>query len=606
MRSARVFAWVLTPVVALVTVCAFLPSLSGEFLNWDDGVGLVSNEAYRGLGWTQLKWMFTNVRLGHYMPLTWLTFGINYVAGGMYPWGYHLVNVLLHGANAALMFLIAIHVFRAVEAAGGTPVGSLDPAGRNHGGHLAAIAAGAALAALTFGLHPQRVEPVAWVTGRPTLLSGFFYFVALLAYLGATAPHRATPGKRWKAVSLAAFVAAVLSHPLAMSLPLTLLLLDAYPLRRTRLSWRQLLREKTPYVLVALIAAGLAMLARQQGVLWTAIASRDMETRLVSVGQSLWLYPATFIWPVALSPLYELPRRAELLNPRFLLPLLGSIVTLLVLVRYRRHFPGGLIAWIHMAVVVAPVSGLIHSGIQLGADRYAYQADIGFALLVGYGLTWALMLYGEGRLRRSIACAIAGTAIFVVVALGLGTWTYSGLWGDSETLWRWAVEVDGDCAVCNLNLSEAIVSAAAKQIPSAVAARAGEAEAYARKALALRPDLSDAHFNLGTVLAAQQRYDEAEVPLRAYVDRVPWDPAGPERLGLLRIAQGRHAEAVPFLRQAVALDPGSTMRRRHVEDVLRGQADLLERAGRHSEATRLREELTRLGTVEGGGRASSP
>ena len=609
MTSTRLIGWMLPPMVALVTVGVFMPSLSGEFLNWDDGVGLVSNEAYRGLGPAQLRWMFTNTRLGHYMPLTWLTFGINYVVGGMDPRGYHLVNILLHGTSTALLFLIARHVFTAVQRAGGSTVGGSTVGGGavgDDGGHLAAVMAGATLAALTFGVHPQRVEPVAWITGRPMLLSGLFYLLALHAYLVAGASHPATAGRRWRTISLTAFIAAVLSHPLAMSLPLTLFLLEVYPLGRPGHSWRSRLRDKIPYVFVALIGAGLAVLARQQGVLWTPAASRDLETRIVSFGQSLWLYPVTFVWPIGLSPLYELPRHAELLNLRSLLPFLGSIVILLVLVRYRRPFPGGLGSWLHMAVVVAPVSGLVHSGIQLGADRYAYLADLGFVLLVGYGLTWALILCGEGRIRRSLGGAITGTALFAVVVLGVGTWSYGALWRDSESLWRWAVEVDGECAVCNLNLSEAIVSAAARHGPGAVAARASEAEVHARKALALRPDLSDAYFNLGTVLAAQQRYDEAEIPLRAYVDRVPSDPAGPERLGLLRIAQGRHAEAVPFLRQAVAMDPRATVRRHHIENVLREQADILERAGRPSDAARFLEELTHLEAVRSGRRAASP
>ncbi len=602
MRSSRVPAWILPPLIALVAMSAFLPTLRGEFLNWDDGVGLVTNEAYRGLGPKQLSWMFTNTRLGHYMPLTWLTFGVNYVLGGMNPWGYHLVNVLLHGANVALLFLIAIRVFAAARISSGT-TDSESTAGE---GRISLIVAGGALAALTFGLHPQRVEPVAWVTGRPALLSGFFYLVAVLSYLRAVAPEATTPWRGWRAVSVAAFIAAVLSHPLAMTLPLSLLVLDVYPLRRHRPLGARLLAEKIPYALVALSAAGLAILARQQGVIWTEAVSRDPQTRLVFVGQSLWLYPATFVWPVGLSPLYELPARAIVLNLRSLLPLVVSVVALLLLIRFRRRFPGGLAAWINMAIVVAPVSGLVHSGIQLGADRYSYQADLGFALLVGYGLTWALVLGEEGRLRSLIVQAIAGTGVFIIVALALSTWVYSGLWQDSETLWRWAVEIDGDCAVCNMNLSEAIVAGAARQGPERVPARAGEAEAYARRALALRPDLTDAYFNLGTVLAAQQRYDEAEVPLRAYVERAPWDPAGPGRLGLLRIAQGRPAEAVPYLRRALAMDPRSAALRRELADALREQAGQLERSGHHVEATALLEEAARLGDEAGPRRSSSP
>ncbi len=599
MRSTRV----LPLLVAVASMIPFLPSLSGEFLNWDDGVGLVTNEAYRGLGWRHLVWMFTNTRLGHYMPLTWLTFGINYVLGGMQPWGYHLINVLLHGANAALLLLVAIPVLGAVRSGAFSSSGSRDATAD---GPTLAVIAGATLAALTFGLHPQRVEPVAWVTGRPALLSTLFYLIAVLGYLRTLGPAPSPSSRSWRLISLIAFVEAVLSHPLAMTLPLTLLILDVYPFRRHRTHGWGLVAQKIPYALIALGAAVLAALARHRGVMWTEAAARDLPSRLASAGQSLWFYPASFVWPIGLSPLYEMPRKASLLDPRFLLPWIGALATLLVLVALRRRFPGGLAAWIHMAVVVAPVSGIVHTGIQLGADRYAYQADLGFALLVGYGLTWALLLREQGRLRPMIARAIIGTATFVVVALGLSTWVYAGLWQDSETLWRWAVEIDGDCAVCNVNLSEAIVAGAARQGVEGVPARAAEAEGYARRALTLRPDLADAYFNLGTVLAAQRRYDEAEVALRSYVERAPWDPAGPGRLGLLRMVQGRPAEAVPFFRRALAMDPAAPMLRQQLADALREQAGQLERSGHASEATPLLEETTRLGAGAAGSFPRAP
>jgi hypothetical protein len=368
---------------------------------------------------------------------------------------------------------------------------------------------------------------------------------------------------------------------------------DIYPLRRRR-PWRELLREKLPYATVACVAAVLAVLARQRGVLWMPDAARDLESRILFTAESLWLYPATFVWPSGLSPLYELPERATLASARFLLALLGVAVTVAILYVARRRFPGGLAAWIHMAIVVAPVSGLIHSGIQLGADRYSYLADLGFTLLVGYGLTWTLLARDAGRLTPRMARLVGGFAIVLVGALAAGSFGYGATWQDSESLWRWAIDVDPECANCHVHLSEAIITGAARSRPEAVSARAGEAEEQARRALALRPDLADAYFNLGTVLAAQQRYDEADVALRAYIERAPWDPAGPWRLGLLRLVQSKPVEALPLFRVALDLSGGSPVFRGQVDTVLREQATHLERTGRHAEATTLLEERARL------------
>ena len=283
MRANRVTVSTLTWLVALAATALFVPSLSGEFLNWDDTVGLVRNEAYRGLGWPQIRWDFTNTYVGHYMPLTWLSFGVSYVVASMEPPGYHAVNVLLHGVNAAVFLLIAV---RLLGAAAGRRCDSDPRAGAADRHPAPAVVAGATLAALLFAVHPQRVEPVAWITGRSTVLSGFFYLVAVLGYLRATEGGPA----RWKwagAGSVGAFVAAVLAHPIAMTLPVSLLVLDVYPLRRRR-PWPDLLREKAPYAAVACVAGVLAVLARQRGVLWTPDASRDLGSRILFAAESLW------------------------------------------------------------------------------------------------------------------------------------------------------------------------------------------------------------------------------------------------------------------------------------------------------------------------------
>jgi hypothetical protein len=109
----------LVPVaVGLLVAAPFLPALEGSFLNWDDNVNFLDNQAYRGLGAAQIRWAFTSVLFGHYIPLTRLTWSANYALGGLHPWGYHLVNVLLHAANAALVYLVARRLLAAARAAG--------------------------------------------------------------------------------------------------------------------------------------------------------------------------------------------------------------------------------------------------------------------------------------------------------------------------------------------------------------------------------------------------------------------------------------------------------------------------------------------------------
>ena len=511
--------------MVLVTCVAFWPALPGAFV-WDDDINLVTNLRFRGFEAGQLRWMFTNTLMGHYMPFTWLTFALDHVLGRMDPWGYHLTSLLLHAANAVLVYLVAR---RLLTAALGT---------------TADTRAGAALAALLFALHPQRVESVAWISDRATLLCGTFYLLSVLAYLRAAG---AADGRRrmgWGAASLAAFAAALLSKGMAMSLPITLLILDAYPLRRWRAEWPRVLVEKLPYCALSLVGAVVAAWARSQGSEFTDYTGYGIASRIGLFAYSVCFYPLKLVWPADLSPLYEVPVQVSLLDPRFLVPLVALLAITGVLLGLRRRAPGALAAWAHSAVFVAPVSGVLHSGVQMVADRYSYLAQLGFVLLAGYGLVRLLALRRAGRVRRRAAMMAFGGIALAIGALAVLTWSQSYVWRDPETLWRWAVELDPLCSRCHNNLGVALMHH--RPDPEGLS----EAEAHLRQAVALRPTYALGHLNLGSVALLRGRYPEAEAALRSYLRRQPDAPEGAERLAVLLLLQGRTDEAIPLLRRA--------------------------------------------------------
>src|SRR5439155_18852112 len=201
-------------VIAHLVLVAFSPALRAGFVLWDDDAYFLHNPYYRGLGPAQLRWMIPDMSV-HYMPLTWLTHGLDYVLWGMRPAGYHAVNVGLH----ALAAVIAYFVARRVLAAAVGPV------------QAGALRAGAAVAALIFAVHPLRVESVAWITERRDVLCGVFFLLAVLCYLHAHDSGARRPiGWYGSAVVLAAL--ALLSKAMAVTLPVLLLVLDVYPLRR--------------------------------------------------------------------------------------------------------------------------------------------------------------------------------------------------------------------------------------------------------------------------------------------------------------------------------------------------------------------------------------
>ena len=563
--------------IALLTTAVFLPALGGSFLNWDDNVNFLGNPFYRGLGPEQIRWAFTSILFGHYIPLTRLTWSLNYVLGGMDPRGYHLVNVLLHTANAVIFYFVA----RRLLAAAGS-------GGRQLGEHERSLDAAAAVSALVFGIHPLRVEPVAWITGRADLLCAFFVLLATWIHLRAV-EHEGPARRGLTLVAAATLGAAILSKGAALPLVAALFLLDVYPLRRLpRLGWRALVREKVPLLAVTLAGAGVVAYAVRHGAVLTQVSEHGLLARLAAAAHSFLVSPLRLIWPGSLSPLYEMPDRISLLEPRFGLALAGVVLVTAGLIVFRRRWPAGLAAWTLSVLVLAPTSAIVRQGADLAPDRYSYLAGLGFAVLAGGGTLGVVGLVRRGTLTRSMGWSVALGGSVALAGLAVSSWTYGQVWRDSESLWRWAVEMDPACSVCHGKLGESALGGPAG------ATRAVEAEGLFRRAIALRPDLPDAYFNLGTALVVQGRYAEAAAPLRSYMKRAPEATSGPERLGLVYLLDGRYESAAPLLREALLRNPEAPGLRAYLVQALEGQARGLQAQGRGGEAEALLGEARAL------------
>lgn len=570
-------------VVGVLTLVAFLPALDGGFVDWDDDRNFLWNSGYRGLGLRELQWMFTATWMGHYIPLTWLTLGLNYAVGGMAPWGYHLGNLVIHAANATLFFFLARRLL-AVALGNAQPESGDDRAFRPGG---VTVSLGAAAAALLWALHPLRVESVAWVTERRDVLCGFFYFLAVLAYVRGVTQERTLSG-RWLVASLAAFTAALGSKAMAMTLPATLLVLDVYPLRRLRLGWPTLVREKLGHFALGAIGAVVASWAVTRGAGWTSYAVQGLEARLAMTGYSFWFYPWKLVWPENLSPLYELPARIHLLDARFLYPALVVLVVTVLLVLGRRRLVGALAAWLQSIIVLAPVSGIAHAGHQLAHDRYSYLSSLGFAVLAGAGVTWLGRERARGRVSRWVFASTSLAMVLALAGLGASTWVHTRIWHDSESLWRAAVAADPACALCRGKLGNVLLSAGLPR----------EAEAELTRAIALRPDRATAHNSLGSLLVQQGRLDEAEAEFREAIRLTPDYPEATANLGALHARQRRYPEAIVELRRAIVLSAPLDRAQSNLAFALDSLGIDLARAGKPAEAAAVFREATQLRPTE--------
>jgi Flp pilus assembly protein TadD len=536
--------------ISVLALAVFIPSWTGEFLNYDDDHNFTGNLNYRGLGWTQLKWMFTH-HYGHYMPLTWLTLGLDYTLWGMNPMGYRVVNSLLHAVNAVLAFFIFLSLFRSARP--------------DRDDLRLRIAA--AIGALFFALHPLRAASVAWITERRDVLSGMFFLLTLLTYLRWSAMAPGAARIRGIVLSCVCFVCMLLSKTLGMTLPIVLLILDVWPLRRYPATpFRALIVEKIPYF--ALMIGGLLLTSLTQGTADT-IYTREQYPWIQSLAQPgfrVTFYIAKTLLPLNLSPLYFY--RPEIGLPQVLGWAVILLVTAALIVR-RRALPAPLATWLAYGLLIAPVSGIVQAGPHFAQDSWTYVTCLPFAALFA-----GLLLLAENP-RPFVIVAAA-----LLVALGIQTVRQSRIWTSSIALWEAAIRVESDVYYSWHNLGRAKaekgdVDGAIDAFSRAIDLRSGFPDPWHERGLAwsrkqryslavhdftvvlqLDPGRADAYFHRGKVRALRGDPAGALADLDAAIQNRPLPALYLER-GTIRAMGGDLSGAITDWTEAIRLNPQS-------------------------------------------------
>lgn len=566
-----------------IVFIAFIPALSGEFLNWDDDKNFTQNEFWRGLGPAQIGWMCTSFHQGHYQPLTWLTLGLNFEIAGMKPWVYHLTNNLLHAMNAVLVLWLAVRLIGIAvsgqrsavsESAGINRQSSIDNRRSIH------LLLTAAVAALLWGVHPLRVESVAWITERRDLVSGLFILLTLLAYLRYAAARERR--RVWYAMVIALFVLSLLGKVIGVTLPLVMLILDWYPLRRfqkPQSTIAAVVTEKVPLLLIALIFGGIVAYFDHDRGWIMPMADHPMTARLGQVMYGLIYYAEKTLAPIGLIPLRELERPINPLAGKFLLCAVIVLVSAALLLVFRKKVPALLAAALAYAILLGPTLGLVQTGPQMVADRYSYLPGIGWAIVAGGALT----LLSPRMLRLAFVPAAA-----IILTLSIATTRQCKVWRDSFTLWQYT------CATKNANSTYAWLKYGMLLNERG---RYEDAEHAFRRSVEVDERHAKAHFLLGNmlyrrgladealqafaesvkrdprpfepyynaafVLMKQGRLDEAAGTFQEALKRAPWDPKLANKnfaeahanLGIVLWRMNRRDEAEEHLREAVRLEP---------------------------------------------------
>ena len=571
-HTARLLAFRVIPLMlALITFLVFLPALWNGFVAWDDQVNLYENPQYRGLTWPQIRWMFSNVTMGHWIPLTWLTFGLDFVLWGMNPFGYHLTSLVVFAANAPALYFVARRLLRSAT--------SFDEG---------TLTVSAVAATLFFALHPLRAESVAWATERRDVLSGLFFLLTVLLYLKAH--DQVGAQRRWLlAGSVGLYVLALVSKASVMVLPAVLVVLDVYPLRRLGGRWRDWVGpaaravwlEKIPFVGLGAAGAAVTYYAQNANSFITPLERYPLAARPAMVFYSLWFYLEKTLMPRGLSPLYELPAHVSLLDRQFLIPALAVTALTTTLVLLRRRWPAGLAVWIYYAIALGPVIGIVHSGHQLTNDRYSYLPGIGLAVVLG-GAVGAVIRAGvAGVLRPLLVKVVLGLAVVWLGGLAYLSTQQAQVWRDTENLWRYAIEVDPDCAICHGNLGVYLAHQSHYQL----------AKAEFDRVLALRPDTKKAHLQLGYLYATRGDFPRAVDHFEQYVARYPNDVEGLNNLGAALVNARRTQEALVHLQRGLRIQPSHAQLHVSLAYAYRDLGDLPRALSLYRDAVKLKYDM---------------
>jgi tetratricopeptide (TPR) repeat protein len=555
--------WRICLALALVTAGLYARVAGFDFVNYDDPDYVTANpEVNQGLTWHGLVWAFTHFHAGNWHPVTWISHMLDCQIFGYWAGGHHLVSVALHAANAVLLFLLLARMTGATWRS--------------------AIVAG------LFALHPLHVESVAWVAERKDVLSAFFAFLSLLAYVRyneKSTVHSPQPTV-WYACTLVFFALGLMAKPMLVTLPFVMLLLDFWPLGRWRVfasatgspdprvtehrtrNTLQLLLEKLPFFALSAVSCVITYLAQQAGGAMTAGEQEPAALRLSNAVMSYGRYALKAVWPNPLASFYPLEKP----EPWVIVLAVGAVLLIVsgVALKAARAWPSVFVGWFWFLGTLVPVIGIVQVGGQAMADRYTYLPLIGLFIIA---------VWGGAELFRRRGAGVMGGVVAAVALLAFSAITVVQLqyWRDGVALFSHALAVTTDNAVANNDLGSALAAAGRRE------------EALARYQEAVRLDGKNASYqiNLATALVRAGRLDEG---VGHYLEALQIDPRSGESysdLGTVYLAEHRLTEAITNLEMAVQLEPESGQARNNL-------ANALLSAGKQNEALEEYRQAVRL------------
>jgi Flp pilus assembly protein TadD len=569
------------PMVCIFLVAAiwlvFGQTLRHDFVNFDDDEYVYNNaQVTPGLTLHGIAWAFTTASSAYWHPLTWLSHMLDCQLWGLHAGGHHLTNVLLHSANAVLLFLV---LRRMTSLHPGTGTGA--PARARPGSSTPADALWcSAFVAAVFAIHPLDVESVAWVAQRKNVLSTFFWLLTMGAYVG----YVVKPDWRRYALVMICYGLGLMSKPMLVTLPFVLLLLDYWPLERIVIAQgadggsvprplRQAARlafEKVPLLLLAVVSSVVTYLGQKNLSSVTTLKESPLGVRLAKVSVNYVGYLRDTIWPENLTVLYPYPPTFSVATVALCVLLLAGI-SLLVLWSIRSK-PYLAVGWFWFVGTMVPVIGLVQVGNTPVADRFTYVPQIGLYLMGA----WAVRDLTVSWCRRQWQFA---AAVVVISALMVRASIQTSYWRNSESLWTHVLACNPENVHAHGNLGNALlqkgeVDEAIHQFQKALQIKPNDAEihnnlgnallqkgevdeaiTHFQKALQIKPDDAEIHNNLGNALLQKGEADKAIVHYQKALQIKPDDAEIHYNLGNVLFQKGETDEAITHFQKALQIKP---------------------------------------------------
>ncbi len=505
-----------------------------EFLIFDDKPYVTHNiHVNTGLNHGNVVWAFTSFHEGNWHPITWLSHMADCQWFGLKSGPPHLVNIALHAVNVLLLFWLL------QRATGAT--------GRSF------------FVAALFGVHPLNVETVAWVAERKSLLSAFFSLLTIAAY----GWYARRPGWKKYLVVVVAFALALMSKPMAVSLPFVLLLLDYWPLRRyedlpLRPKWVRLSKEKLPLLLMSAASSAVTLIAQRSGGAVADASALPLSMRIGNAIMSYVGYIGKTIWPSRLSVFYPYSDRPQPWSDLIAAAVILVAITAAVLYFRRARYLA--MGWCLFVVTLIPVIGIVQVGRQAMADRYAYIPCIGLFIIIAWGLSDVLSAAAVPPVVTAVA------ALGLVSGLAVATSDYLPYWQNGAKLFtRAALVADRPDYAIEEALGDALASSG----------RETEAYKHYGAACTLLPTYPLCHYNMSQILFNRHQLRDALEQLDVAVSLTDNKDLALSCLinsGEILLALGDYQTAQMRLAAALQIDPSSDM-------ALRLQQKALNQAG---------------------------